>query len=277
MAAGRSKVRILRVIGGALLDGGRWSLAILPMAAVAFAGPWMGAFAISDALHSSSDSIMIGLGTSTITLGGAMQSLLLEMSAARLRPVRARWSLDPWAIARRFAVDVGLNLVALLLVAVGAGLMAAIFGVACAALFRNHNDAIAWTVLAGAIAGGVVVSVLLARWAVAASAAHVERLGLAEALQRSVELTRGHRLRIAAVQAAYLCLWPALIFSTIYLGQKLPSALRGRDWQNGLVELLFVLLGVLAALEALGKMRLFRELATVEGDVGHERLIEVFG
>jgi hypothetical protein len=99
-----------------------------------------------------------------------------------------------------------------------------------------------------------------------------------EALQRSVELTRGHRLKIAAVQSAYVCAWPAVFFAAFYLAQHMSQfGLRqGRSSNETVMEVALGLLGVLAGLECFAKVRLYREVATLEGEVGQARVLDVF-
>ncbi|MGA0602129.1 hypothetical protein ACO2Q3_15590 [Caulobacter sp. KR2-114] len=275
--AGRPKARMVRVLSAAAMDTARRGLAVVPMAAGAFAGPWAVMFEIDESVRGVALESNLLMLAAMIGLGGAMQSLLLALGAADLGPVRARWRADAWTIARRLGVDLGLNLTALVLVCLAAVLLGVAAGVAVSMLAPT-GDAGSWAALVGAIAGGVLAAFLLARWALATAAAHVEDLGVVEALQRSAELTRGHRLKIAAVQALYLCAWPGLFFAAFYLSEH-AAALGVRSAQRfdqASLEAAFTLLGVLAGYESFAKVRLYREVATMEGEVGQARVLEVF-
>lgn len=267
---------MIRVLGAASADAARWSLAIVPMAAVAFAGPFALTIQVSK-VWSDIPAQLALLATSTIGLACAMQSLLLELGAVDLKPVQARWRPGAWAIVRRLGIDVVLNVIALLLTCLAAALCAVIVAVSTGMAFR-HADLSGWAALAGAVLGGVIATFLLSGWSIATAAAHVESLGVVEALQRSAHLTRGHRLAIAAVQSIYLCVWPLVLFAGFYLAQHAGKlgVRRGGTSSEAIMEIALGLLGVLAGLESFAKTRLYREVATLDGEVGQARLLDVF-
>lgn len=274
--AARARVRMIRVLAAASADTVRWGLAVIPMAAVAFVGPWALMVQLSKVWRDVDAEVALLIG-STTGLGCAMQSLLLEVGAVGLKPARTRWRAGVWTIYRRLGADLVINLVALLLTGVAAALCAVIVGISTEMMFR-HGDASGWAALGGAVLGGVIATFLLSRWSIATAAAHVESLGVVEALQRSADLTRGYRLQIAAVQAVYLCAWPAALFAGFYLAEHVGQLgfRRGDETREAVMEVALGLLGVLAGMESFGKTRLYREVATLEGEVGQARVLEVF-
>ncbi len=274
--AARPRARIIRVLSAASADTVRWSLAVVPLAAVAFAGPWFAMFALEKVYRNFGQTLLLLIG-GLVLLGSGMQSALLELGAAALKPGASRWRADLWPITRRFAIDLGLNLIALALVCAPAGLFAVAGGV-LTSIVSPKGDAAIWVAAGGGVFGGVLATFLMARWTLAPAAAHIESLGLVEALQRSTVLTHGHRLGFAAIQAVYLCAWPGLFFAAFYLSHHATElgARRGESFDEATLEIAFGLLGLLASLECFAKIRLYRELATLDGEVGQSRVLEVF-
>jgi hypothetical protein len=272
---GRPKIDVIRIVAGAVLDGVRRAVVITPMAAVAFASPWLVLFELIRSFPRSSEAALAGLGltlVSIVTLGVAMQSLLAESASTDLRRIRPNWSLDLVATGRRFIGDLVVSLIGLGLSSTAAVIGGVAVGVSWTAIAPGDGSAVWWAIAAAALAM-VPAAVLQSPWAVAIPVSHVEGVGLASALQRSVVLTRGQRLRISIPQAAYLAAWPGAFAAFAYGG--IAFHLRGQASEVALA-LLFSVLGVLAAIEALGKVRLYRELAAVEGAVGASTLAEVF-
>ncbi len=136
----------------------------------------------------------------------------------------------------------------------------------------HKADAGLW-VSGGAVLGYVPAVLLLSRWAATIAIAHIEGEGLIRAMGRSARMSVGQNVRITLVQGPYLAAWPAVLIGGFYAVQ--PLHLRG-DGAQIAMEALFAFLGVLAALEALGKVRLYRELAAVEGVTGARNLAEMF-
>lgn len=272
----RPAIRIGRIVGGALVDLGRRSPIVLPMVAVAFPGPLLAAFAVN-----ASDPGVLGVFAALtmiflpmVLLGSLMQSLLIALGVADLRPAGARWRLDLGASLRAAGFDLILNLMALATVLLAATMGGVALGVGATIVLPKHPDDTPWWVLAGAVLGVVPAVALLSRWATGLVDVHVDGQGVVGALLRSADLSAGHRLRISVLQAMLLASWPAVSLGILYpmTQMHLPAA-QGRTT----VAVVLGILGLLAALDALIKMRLYRELATVEGLVGSANLAEVFG
>ncbi len=265
------------MVAGAIADAGRRAVIILPMVAVAFVAPWMLLIAITQTyrhLWSSTFAALTAMGlmfVALLSLGTLMQSVLVEAASMDLRKIKPNWSLDLVKSAQRFASDLGLNVAGILFVALGTGVVAAIVGFTCQ-MTPHKADAGLWA-SGGTVLGYVTSVLLLSRWAATIPIAHIEGEGLIRAMGRSARMSVGQKLRITLVQGPYLAAWLAILIGGIYALQRLH--LRGEGPQIGL-EALFAFLGVLAALEALGKVRLYRELAAVEGVTGARDLAEVF-
>ncbi len=271
----RPGIRIVRMVAGAIADAGRRAVIILPMVAVAFVAPWMLFYAIGQSYWRSSPStLLIALGfviIAQLLLGNLMQSVLVEAASMDLRRIKPNWSVDLVKGAQRFAGDLGLNVACILFVALGTGAGAAIAGIACGMTPRKADFGL-WA-SGGAVLAYVPAVLLLSRWAATISIAHIEGEDLIRAMGRSARMSVGQNVRITLVQGPYLAAWPAILIGGLYAVYRLH--LRG-DGSLIAQTALFALLGVLAALEALGKVRLYRELAAVEGVTGARDLAEVF-
>jgi len=272
----RPKIGVVRIMAGALQDGAARGLVVAPMAAVAFAAPWMILFEAIRSFPRSNGVIAAALALTLSTillLGVAMQSLLVEAGSTNLRRSRPSWRIDLLAMIGRYFGDLVISLIGLGLSAVACLVIGITAAVTLDAVAPGTSHA-SWWAEAAAVLAMVPAAILQAPWAVALPVSHVEGLGVVGALQRSVALTRGQRLRISIPQALYLAAWPTLGAIFIYVVMR--YHLQGKTSQAGMA-LLFFSLGVAAAVEALGKVRLYRELAGVEGAVGASALAEVFG
>ncbi|MBS0410686.1 MAG: hypothetical protein JSR86_12285 [Proteobacteria bacterium] len=255
------------------------------MAAVAMDGPWVLILAVTHGERNLNvPALLSALAATIFVLAVLMQTLLVAWVSADLKPARPNWTFNLASAARRFGADLVLNLMSLALTAAGmavfggilAFISAAGVGIFDAITHRSFNtsDAEAFGGVAAAFAIGALVSVvLLSRWSVALPVVHLEGLGPADALRRSATITTGQRWRISIIQAVHLAIWLAGVIGFVYA----VAELRLNETElDGIVIALFAILGLSTALEALAKVRLYRELATVEGAVGASTLADVF-
>lgn len=270
----RPTIRLGHIAGGALIDLGRRSPAILPVAAVAFAGPFVAAFAIAETFRSAFTPLwaLLIIVCPMIVLGTAMQSLVIEISAADLRPIKANWRPDLALGARTFAVDLILNLGALAVVFVTSSIGALVLGVSRSMARRGSPD-IPWWAVVGGLLAALPTAYFLSRWAVASVSVHVDGQGVFGALGRSAELSTGQRRKISVFQTLYLWAWPGAVFAFLYPARALHL---NNDATRAVFETLSTFLGLLAALDALAKVRLYRELVTTQGEMGSANLADVF-
>ncbi len=272
--AGRPAVRIGRVFAGAVVAAARRALVVLPMAAVAFAGPLLATIAVTAAYPRATNialDLLIMAGV-TVLRAALMQALLVEAATIDLRRVKPSWEVDTAASARRFFGDLVLNLIALGLVCIafaGGGMVVGVSRSIAASSDPNSG----WWAVAGTMLGALPMAGFLSRWAVAIPLAHVEALSIVDALKRSAALTRGYRLRITLLQSLNLAAWPAALLAMAYSANTWKLK---HEISVAFAALICTLLGVFWALDALGKVRLYRELATVEGAVGSANLADVF-
>lgn len=273
-------IRIGWIVGGALSDAFRRSLAVVPMGATAMGGPWLLVFAITRGQRDVNvPAVLATVTVMILALGTALQTWLVAWTSVDLKPTRPNWNFDLASAARRFAGNLVLNLISLTLALAGTVLFggillflsAVVVGIYDAIthqrLGERDSDALGW-VVAAFVLGAVVPVVLLSRWSVALPVAHIEGLGPANALRRSAAITTGHRLRISITQAGYLVIWMIGIGGFVFATAKAHL--------DNLVIVLFAFLGLFTAIEALAKVRLYRELATVNGTLEASNLADLF-